>query len=164
MALVIGRYYTWLHLNNFPIQHVKPVVSGQIVNSARINGCRDITAVLSQSQGCQSSDPSLWLACVLTASMPFWTILQSVGTEQKIHENTKMHSVGCVPPTHWPRSWQGVGDVRGMCSKGHAWQGVHAPCHARPPVDRILDTRLWKHYLPATIAAGVKIQKSRNKQ
>ena len=29
---------------------------------------------------------------------------------------------------------------------------MHPP-HACPPVDRILDTRLWKHYLPATTVA-----------
>ena len=34
-------------------------------------------------------------------------------------------------------------------------EGVRAN-HAPFPVDRILDTRLWKHYLPATTVAGDK--------
>ena len=53
---------------------------------------------------------------------------------------------GCV----WSRGcvWsEGVCLVRGVCL---VW-GVHPSMHwGRPPVDRILDTRLWKYYLDPT--------------
>ena len=49
------------------------------------------------------------------------------------------HPLPCMPPCH-------------------AHPATHAHCHAHPhhahpPVDRILDTCLWKHYLSATIVA-----------
>ena len=32
---------------------------------------------------------------------------------------------------------------------------MHSPCHTYPPVDRILDIRLWKYYLAATLLRAV---------
>ena len=52
--------------------------------------------------------------------------------------------VGCVPPAHWPHLVV-PGARQGMLG--------YTPS---PSVDRILDTRLWKHYLPATTVAGGK--------
>ena len=83
--------------------------------------------------------------------------------------------VGCVPPAHWLHLVVSAGGC--ACRGVHAWGvacvlGWHAcpggmcacpgghecpggmPC--MPPVDRFLDTRLWKHYLPATTVAGGK--------
>ena len=49
---------------------------------------------------------------------------------------------GCTPPVH--------------CMVGYT--------HITPPLDRILDTRLWKYYLPATtVAGGNKEQKEEMK-
>ena len=47
----------------------------------------------------------------------------------------------------------GVVPGQGGCLSGGVWclGGVHLP-----PVDRILDTRFWKHYLSATSFAGGK--------
>ena len=75
--------------------------------------------------------------------------------------------VGCVPPAHWPHL---VVSARGSaCPEGGHARGVHAGGHvcwgmcvpggmpggaACPHMDIILDTRLWKHYLPATTVAG----------
>ena len=55
--------------------------------------------------------------------------------------------VRCVPPAHWPHL---------VISAGRGWlrpRGRATPA----PLDRILDTRLWKHYLPATSVAGGKM-------
>ena len=81
--------------------------------------------------------------------------------------------VGCVPPASWPHlivSGRGGGaclggmHARGACVPGdvHTWGacilGACVPggrgCVPHPSVDRILDKRLWKHYLPATTVAG----------
>ena len=92
--------------------------------------------------------------------------------------------VGCVPPAHWPHlvvrgvvcMLEGGMHARGgVCMPGEAhscpeavcmprgwgvhtrWRacwGVGAVWDTHPPMDRILDTRLWKHYLPTTAVAG----------
>ena len=80
--------------------------------------------------------------------------------------------VGCLPPTHWPHlvvsggvcvggTCMAEGCMAGGSCMAWWWMtgGVHGSgacmvgrgCVAyTPPMDRILDTRLWKHYLPAT--------------
>ena len=59
---------------------------------------------------------------------------------------------GCLPAKGWVSACQGgylpargVCLPRGGCAMGGVW-----------PVDRILDTRLWKHYLSATLFADGK--------
>ena len=54
---------------------------------------------------------------------------------------------GCLPSEGVSAQWGGVCPVRGVCP-----EGLH------PPMDRILDTRLWKHYLSATTVADGKNQ------
>ena len=72
--------------------------------------------------------------------------------------------VGSLPPAHWPHLVVSGGEGTcdwGVCVPGGmhtqeacmTWQGMLGyTC----PVDRIPDTHLWKHYLPATTAAGGK--------
>ena len=67
--------------------------------------------------------------------------------------------VGCIPPAHWPHLVVSEGCAQGacmpgrhLCPRGHACVGsMHAQGAC---VDRIPDTRLWKHYLPATTVVG----------
>ena len=87
--------------------------------------------------------------------------------------------VGCVPPAHWPYAVAVVSarGVRGMhAPMPHMPPTTHAPlpctppvthaprhtphharppCHACPPVDRILDTLFWKYYLAPTSLLAV---------
>ena len=90
-------------------------------------------------------------ASSLTASLSIWP--------GGLHAGWGAHActgVGvCVP-----RRCACPGDVHawGACMVGHmhAWGCMPMGCawHAHPPpVDRILDTCLWKHYLPATTVA-----------
>ena len=74
--------------------------------------------------------------------------------------------VGCVPPVHWPYlpvysggvcSQGGVCSWRGVCSRGCPLpRGVYPSMHwgRHPPVNRILDTRLWKYYLAPKFVCG----------
>ena len=100
---------------------------------------------------------------------------------QAIEKKQECIPVGCVPPAHWPYLVVSAG---GACFATHTPCharalpcppathtspchtcpcAVHAsPCYACPPaknphspLDRILDTRLWKHY-PAAIAGSNK--------
>ena len=86
---------------------------------------------------------------------------------------TRMHSAGWVPSAHllYGGVFLGVSDWLGgvPCDLYHhafdvtcmvsllqlrpvTWQGMLG--YIPPPVDRILDTCLWKYYLPATTVAG----------
>ena len=56
--------------------------------------------------------------------------------------------------------------MRTVRCSGHHGGRVSAPVHAgiHPPVNRILDTHLWKHYLPAnTVADGKKVKGAAHK-
>ena len=63
--------------------------------------------------------------------------------------------VGCVPSAAVAVCWGclPVGCLpRGVSAQGVSdWGGVYpSACWDTPPMDKILDTRLWKHYLSAT--------------
>ena len=101
-------------------------------------------------------------SCVIGFAGPMISLdrLTSIDNNQNIYLKQECIPVGCVPPAHWPHlvvSAGGLRTCRGACvPRGvHAWGawvpgecacpgGVHTP-----PADRILDTHLWKHYLPA---------------
>ena len=58
----------------------------------------------------------------------------------------------------------GGGCSRVCVPRGHACMPSRACVPCMPPVDRNLDTRLWKHYLPTTtVAAGNKEQNVKDK-
>ena len=58
-----------------------------------------------------------------------------MGVSASVYTDAGIHTP--LPGRHSPGVWPG-----GMC--------IPACTEAHPPVDRILDTRLWKHYLSAT--------------
>ena len=61
----------------------------------------------------------------------------------------QMHSLPCMTPTMSP--------CFACPCHAHTPPAMHTP----PPVNRILDTRLWKHYLfPTTVADGKSVTKS----
>ena len=51
----------------------------------------------------------------------------------------------------------GVSAPRGVSALGGVYPSMHWGRHPPPPVDRILDTRLWKYYLGPTSLRSVKI-------
>ena len=67
--------------------------------------------------------------------------------------------VGCVPPASWSSLWGVPGGVIPLDPEADTPLDPEAntPSHCTlgytPLVDRILDTRLWKYYLPSTTVA-----------
>ena len=76
--------------------------------------------------------------------------------------------VWCIPPASVAMGgWFALGGcLPGGCLPKEGWStslfplyaGIHPP---HPPVDRMNNSRLWKHYLPATSFAGGKNQNAK---
>ena len=89
-------------------------------------------------------------------TFPQLCLLQSQWNMVELLHSTRMHSSRMCNVRCSVRMREGVCPGGGVCHNpppAQCWNTPPRPVHAGiypPPVDKILDTRLWKHYLSAT--------------
>ena len=108
---------------------------------------------LLSSSGKRKNIRCMWPKNVVSCNCLKWKETGTAILDQQDQFSTQWClPVGCVPPAGWPYLEEGVclwGWGRSACTMA-LWEG------RLPHVDRMTDTRLWKHYLPATSFAGAK--------
>ena len=142
--------------------------SGVYVKGFSVKGDRDTPPPLCQ--------PLKWvvripLECILVINV--LTTKMHSSMMRTTHSLTVSHSVGvcipCPPPPHMPPATHAPAmhapathTPCHTCPLPHMPPAMHVACHEHPSEDRILDTRLWKHYLPATSLRAVNMWYSIN--
>ena len=131
---LIFRLLTLMVDEMYKLQRV-PLATSSVTMSIRL-----LEAIMSWSRKQEECIP---VGCVPPACWPYPVVLGKGGVYPG-----GVCLEGCLPGRCLPR-W-------GVCLGGVCRGGGVCPKEYRntPPVDKILDTRLWKHYLPATTVAG----------